>query len=254
VVPLGLDAAAAVERLRSVGIEARPVGAGSGAVEIGDGSAPTTVLGHLPAVVQDPGAALVCVYADPPPGELLADLCAAPGGKALALSGRASYVLAADRSLPRLRLLRENLSRTGRRGGLVQALAERPPLREAGFVLLDAPCSGTGTFRRHPDARWRLDPGDPPRMAEVQRRMLEGAAGVVSSGGVLVYSTCTLEPEENEEQVERFLAEHGDFTLDPTGAVEPGLLDRGRLYVLPQKTGFDGAFAVRLRRNGRPSR
>jgi 16S rRNA (cytosine967-C5)-methyltransferase len=188
------------------------------------------------------------VYADAPAGVRAADLCAAPGGKTLALTRTASYVLAADRSPARLRLLRRNLLRTGRRAGVVAARAEAPPFRSIDFVLLDVPCTGTGTLRRHPDARWRLIPEDIAKLAAVQAGMLDAAAPVVPPGGLLVYSTCTLEPEENEDQVARFLARHRGFRLEPGGALDPGLLDRGFLRVLPQRTGFDGAFAARMRR------
>jgi len=244
--PLDLSAEDAVARLGEAGIEARPVGWGSGSVELTGHASAGRALERIRAAVQDPGAALVTRYADPPEGARVADLCAAPGGKTLALSGRAAYVLAADRSLPRLRLLRENLSRTGVGAGLVVALAEAPPLREADLVLLDVPCSGTGTLGRHPDARWRLAPEDLGRLAAVQERMLEGAAHLVPIGGLLVYSTCTLEPEENQEQVERFLRRHRGFRVESTGAVEAGLLEGQALVVLPQRTGFDGAFAARL--------
>ena len=115
-------------------------------------------------------------------------------------------------------------------------------------MLLDVPCTGTGTLRRHPDARWRLTPDDVPKLAELQGRMLDAAAPLIPVGGVLVYSTCTLEPEENEEQVGRFLARHEGFEAAPPGPVEPSLLEGGCLVVLPQHTGFDGAFAARLRR------
>jgi 16S rRNA (cytosine967-C5)-methyltransferase len=250
VVPLDLSPSEAVQVLARSGVDAREVGRGTGAVEVTGGAGPAAVLESLCAVVQDAGAALVGVYADVPAGVRAADLCAAPGGKALALTRRASYVLAADRSRARLRLVQENLQRTHRRAGLVIARAEEPPLRSIDFVLLDVPCTGTGTLRRHPDARWRLTPEDVVGLARVQARMLDAAAEVVPIGGVLVYSTCTLEPEENEDQVEGFLARHGRFEVLPTGVVEPSLLDRGRLRVLPQQTGFDGAFAARLRRTG----
>jgi 16S rRNA (cytosine967-C5)-methyltransferase len=250
VMPLDLSADEAVERLGEAGVSAREVGHGTGAVEVTGDASPSQVLQLVSAVVQDPGAALVPLYADAPEGGLIADLCAAPGGKTLALTRGGAYVLAADRSPRRLRILRENLARTGRRAGTVVALAEAPPLRRADLVLLDVPCTGTGTLRRHPDARWRLKPWDIERMAGVQARILDGAQVVVPEGGLLVYSTCTLEPEENEEQVAEFLSRHGDFRLEPTGSVEPALMEGGSLRVLPQRTGFDGSFAARLRRGG----
>ncbi|HSR42537.1 MAG TPA: transcription antitermination factor NusB, partial [Longimicrobiales bacterium] len=248
--PVGVDPEAAVRRLAAEGIEAREVGGGTGCVRLPIGTDPARALGVVPAVVQDPGAALAVAYAAPDPGSRVADLCAAPGGKALALVPAASYVLAADRSGPRLRLVRENADRLGvgpDRLGTVEARAEEPPVASADLVLVDAPCTGTGTLRRHPDARWRTDPDGPRRMAAVQARILDGASSAVRPGGVLVYSTCTLEPEENEETVLAFLDRHPTYRVDPGECVPPPLLDRrGFLRVLPQETGFDGAFAARL--------
>jgi 16S rRNA (cytosine967-C5)-methyltransferase len=118
-------------------------------------------------------------------------------------------------------------------------------------VLIDAPCTGTGTFRRHPDARWRLKTSDLAVMASLQREILRAASAVVPPGGLLVYSTCSLETEENDAQVERFLGEHQHWQLEPppAGSVPASVLDAGRLRVLPQKHGTDGAFAARLRRS-----
>jgi 16S rRNA (cytosine967-C5)-methyltransferase len=128
--------------------------------------------------------------------------------------------------------------------------ARRPAIREADAVLIDAPCTGTGTFRRHPDARWRLKPSDLAVTTALQRDILKHAARLVGVGGLLVYSTCSLETEENDEQVERFLVEHREWRLDPPpeGTVPSAVLDAGRLRVLPQRHGTDGAFAARLRR------
>jgi 16S rRNA (cytosine967-C5)-methyltransferase len=253
VVPLDGARGEALARLSAAGIQAREAGRGSGALEVTDDAGPSAALAALgAAVVQDPGAALVVAYADAPEGSRIADLCAAPGGKTLGLGRHARWVVAADSSLPRLRLVRENLVRTGSRAHLVLARAEAPPLLEADLVLLDVPCSGTGTLRRHPDARWRLGPDDIGRMARLQARLLRGAARVVPSGGLLVYSTCTLEPEENQDQVGGFLAAHPDFRLEATGAVAAELLSGGCLEVLPQRTGFDGAFAARMRRVAGP--
>lgn len=130
--------------------------------------------------------------------------------------------------------------------------ARRPALREGSIdaLLIDAPCTGTGTFRRHPDARWRLKTSDLAVMSSLQRDMLRTVSSVVAIGGILVYSTCSLETEENDIQVERFLTEHRGWRLEPPpdGAVPASVLDAGRLRVLPQKHGTDGAFAARLRR------
>ncbi len=249
--PLRDDPAQAVARLEAAGLSARPVAAWSRCVELAAGTDPVRALAALPAVVQDPGAALVVEYAAPSGKGWAADLCAAPGGKALALAARGHRVLAADRSEARVRLLAENVARTQLAVRTVVARAERPPLTGAPLVLLDVPCTGTGTLRRHPDARWRLGPGDPAVLATAQDAILDGGATAVPSGGLLVYSTCTLEPEENEERVDAFLGRHPDFRLEPSDTVDKVHLDaRGCLAVLPWRSGSDGAFAARLRRVG----
>ncbi len=248
-VPLEVGATEAVSLLGEAGIVGEPVGPGTDAVWLAPGTDPSAALTTFPSIIQDPGANLVARYADPEPGMKVADLCAAPGGKTLALSGRLSYTLAADRSEARLRRVRENARRTGRRPGLVVADGRHPPVREVDMVLLDVPCTGTGTFGRHPDGRWRIRPESILQMAALQRELLEAAADRVRRGGLLVYSTCALEPEENSGQVDRFLERHPRFSIEATHAVPPGYLDeRGRLVVLPQDTGFDGAFAARMRR------
>ena len=201
--------------------------------------------------VQDPAATLVAQYASPTPDSTVIDLCAAPGGKTLELSSAVGAVIAADRSLARVDRLLANLQRVEARNVFpVIANAIAPPFRPADAVLLDAPCTGTGTFRRHPDARWRLKTTDLDSLAGVQRELLRAAAPLVRPGGLLIYATCSLEMEENDAQVERFLAEHRDWTLEPPadGVVPATVLDAGRLRVLPQRHGINGAFAARLRR------
>lgn len=201
--------------------------------------------------LQDPGSTLVTKYADIPEGARVADVCAAPGGKSVELARRASAVFASDLSPGRIRRVAENV----RRMELFTVFpyvadARRPAIRGADVVLVDAPCTGTGTFRRHPDARWRLKPSDLAVMGALQRDILRSASALVAPGGLLVYGTCSLEMEENDAQVERFLSEHPDWRLDPPaeGAVPASVLDAGRLRVLPQRHGADGAFAARLRR------
>ena len=205
--------------------------------------------------VQDPAATLVTQYAAIPADVTVAELCAAPGGKALELSrgvqGGAGLVVAADRSLPRTKRMLSNFRRVeARRVVVVVADARNPCLRPVDAVLIDVPCTGTGTFRRHPDARWRLKVSDLAVMAAMQRSIFREAANVVRPGGLLIYSTCSLEPEENDAQVESFLAEHSEWSLEPPpeGTVPATVLDAGRLRVLPQRHGVDGAFAARLRR------
>ncbi len=216
--------------------------------------------------VQDPAATLVAKYAAIPGGSNIADLCAAPGGKTLEVSRAAagSNIFAGDRSLARLMRMRENLVRlrtatatpAGTTGSAAQNIhlfvadACMPPLRQVDAVLLDAPCTGTGTFRRHPDARWRMKVSDIAVMAALQRNLIRAAAQLVRPGGLLIYSTCSLEAEENDAQVDGLLSEQPDFRIEPPGqgTVPDAVLDGGRLRVLPQKQGVDGAFAVRLRK------
>jgi len=201
--------------------------------------------------LQDPASTLVTQYACVPTGATVADLCAAPGGKSVELSRGASRVFASDLSFARLQRVSENATRLEIDSMYAYVADARvPAIRPVDLVLVDAPCTGTGTFRRHPDARWRLRISDIAVMSSIQRAILAAAASVVRPGGLLVYSTCSLEPEENDEQVSRFLAEHPGWRLDPPpeGAVPAAALDRGLLRVLPQRHGTDGAFAARLRR------
>jgi 16S rRNA (cytosine967-C5)-methyltransferase len=249
-VPLDSEPADAAAQLAVVGIPAEPVGLGTRCLRLAEGVSPAEAFGALPhAVAQDPAANLVAIYADVPIGTKVADLCAAPGGKTLAVSHRPRYTLALDRSEARLRMVRDNAARTERSLGLVVADARRPPLRDVDVVLLDAPCTGTGTLQRRPDARWRLRPDSVGELASLQRDMLDAAADTVASGGLLIYSTCSLELEENELRIEAFLAARPDFRVEATDAVPSRWLDaRGHLSVTPQEGGFDGAFAARLRR------
>jgi 16S rRNA (cytosine967-C5)-methyltransferase len=201
--------------------------------------------------VQDPAATLVTRYASVEPGSTVIDLCAAPGGKSFELSRTAGLVIAADRSPQRLQRMMQSVKRLDVKNVLLVATDARDAaLAPADAVLVDAPCTGTGTFRRHPDARWRLRISDLAVTSATQKAILRSAADLVKPGGLLIYSTCSLEPEENDEQIESFLAEHPGWTLDPppTGAVPPTVLDAGRLRVLPQRHGVDGSFAARLRR------
>jgi 16S rRNA (cytosine967-C5)-methyltransferase len=201
--------------------------------------------------LQDPASTLVTRYASVPTGATVADLCAAPGGKALELARTAGLVLAGDVSPGRLARVRQNVVRLDA-PNIVPFVGDalHPALREVDAVLVDVPCTGTGTFRRHPDARWRLKASDFAVLPALQRAILRSAASIVRPGGLLVYSTCSLELEENDEQVATFLAEHPDWTLDapPAGVVPDTVLDEGLLRVLPQDHGTDGAFAARFRR------
>ncbi|MFL5504438.1 MAG: RsmB/NOP family class I SAM-dependent RNA methyltransferase, partial [Gemmatimonadaceae bacterium] len=199
----------------------------------------------------DPAATLVTDYAAIPTGATVADLCAAPGGKALELTRSADVVVAADKSFARLQRLLANQRRLESTNILpFVGDARAPAIRPVDAVLIDVPCTGTGTFRRHPDARWRIKVSDIAVMSALQKTILRAAAQVVRPDGILVYSTCSLEPEENDAQVDSFLAENLNWILEPPpeGSVAPELLDGGRLRVLPHRHGTDGAFAARLRR------
>ena len=201
--------------------------------------------------VQDPAATLVTRYAAIPAGAVVGDLCAAPGGKSLELARGARFVLAADRSPVRLTRMAANIERLDARNvSLIAMDASAPAVKPLDMVLLDVPCTGTGTFRRHPDARWRLRHSDLALLSASQAELLRATADVVKPGGLLVYSTCSLEPEENDDQVDAFLGQHPGWTLEPppAGSVPDEVLDRGRLRVLPQRHGTDGSFAARLRK------
>jgi 16S rRNA (cytosine967-C5)-methyltransferase len=201
--------------------------------------------------VQDPAATLVTEYAAIPSAATVADLCAAPGGKALELARIAGTVLANDKSIGRLQRLLANQRRL-ETTNLYPFVgdARHPAISPVDAVLIDVPCTGTGTFRRHPDARWRLKVSDMAVMSALQKAIMRAAAKVVKPGGLLIYSTCSLEPEENDVQVDSFLSENPGWILEPPpeGSVAAALLDGGRLRVLPQRHGTDGAFAARLRR------
>jgi 16S rRNA (cytosine967-C5)-methyltransferase len=191
--------------------------------------------------VQDASAAAPARLLAARPGEDVLDLCAAPGGKTLQLAAAGARVVALDRSAARLERLKQNLARAGLEAETVAAdAAHWDDPRSFDAVLLDAPCSATGTFRRHPDVLWATRPGDIVKLAGVQATLLDAAAAKVRPGGRLVYCVCSLEPEEGEAQVDAFLARHPEFRLDPPGA----------LRILPHHRpgGTDGFFAARLAR------
>lgn len=237
-------------RWREVEIEVQPVPFGAGLVT--DRRRPEDLPGYAEGafMVQDPAQALIVEFAQFPSGATLYDASAAPGGKAIALGRRAGRVVAGDVSRSRARRLAANLRRAGSgREHAVVADARRAPLRQVGALLLDAPCLGTGSFARHPDARWRVTPEALPKLAALQAELLERTAELVEPGGLLLYATCSLEPEENERQVECFLAAHPEFRRDPPADFPAELLSKeGDLTILPQRHGMDGAFAARLRR------
>jgi 16S rRNA (cytosine967-C5)-methyltransferase len=206
--------------------------------------------------VQDLAASLPARLLGKATGTAL-DLCAAPGGKTLQLAAAGWNVTAVDVSESRLARLHENLERTGLEAKVVAAdLLEWQPSEPADAVLLDAPCSATGIFRRHPDVLHRVRPSLIAEMAALQARLFARAAEWVKPGGTLVFSTCSLEPQEGEAQLEAFLAKHPDFALLPVTPEElpAGVTPRedGSLRLLPgvlaEAGGLDGFFIARLRR------
>jgi 16S rRNA (cytosine967-C5)-methyltransferase len=208
--------------------------------------------------VQDASAAVPARLLDVRPGQSALDLCAAPGGKTLQLAAAGAAVVAVDRSGARLARLSENLARTGLSAEVVTADAgEWKDGRTFDAVLLDAPCSATGTFRRNPDVLWAAKPSDIAALAAVQSRLLDSAARRVKPGGRLLYCVCSLEPEEGEAQVQAFLGRAPGFALEPMtagegGAPEASLRADGTLRILPhhREGGGDGFYVARLRNAG----
>lgn len=199
--------------------------------------------------VQDAAAALPARLLGEVAGKTVADLCAAPGGKTAQLAAAGARVIALDRSVPRLLRLKENLDRLGLEAEAVAAdAAQWQPAEPVDAVLLDAPCSATGTIRRHPDVPHLKRPEDVPRLAATQTRLLAAAAAMVRPGGLVIYCSCSLQPEEGPAH-----SAHGlPLVRVPIGPAEVGgqadlLTPDGDLRTLPSQ-GMDGFFAVRLRR------
>jgi 16S rRNA (cytosine967-C5)-methyltransferase len=211
--------------------------------------------------VQDAAAALPARLLGNVKGRTVADLCAAPGGKTVQLAAAGASVIAVDRSALRLERLRENLDRLNLTAQIVAADVLEWQHQPVDAGLLDAPCSSTGTIRRHPDIPWIKQESDIPALASLQQRLLERAAQVVKPGGRLLYCTCSLEPEEGVEIVRAFLGSHADMRRIPIKAQEISVLPEwltadGDLRTLPCHlpdpdpimAGLDGFYAARLER------
>jgi 16S rRNA (cytosine967-C5)-methyltransferase len=246
-------------RLTEAGLGVREAPMGVGLQVSAAGTAPRSLLpDQLPGfregafIVQDPTHALVCRYAAIPPGTVVYDGCAAPGGKAVTLERGGARVMAGDARRERVGRLVETARRAGVAIRVAVADLLAAPFRPQSLaaVLVDAPCSATGTMARHPDARWRVTPRTIGRAAERQRALVAAAAALIRPGGLLVYATCSLEPEENGDIVTEFLAHHPEFARVPAeGAVPAALLtSAGDFQSLPQRHGTDGAYAARLAR------
>lgn len=218
--------------------------------------------------VQDAAAQLpAALFGAELKGKRVADLCAAPGGKTAQLAARGGDVTAVDVSQARLDRVAENLKRLGLAAHLVAADAAKwQPKEQFDAVLLDAPCTATGTIRRHPDILHLKRPGDVAKLAQLQRPLLDAAAALVAPGGTLVFCTCSLEKPEGSNLVESFLARHPEFTRRPITAGEAGiesnwLTRHGDLRTLPCHTpagaepgsGMDGFYAARMVRQATES-
>jgi 16S rRNA (cytosine967-C5)-methyltransferase len=206
---------------------------------------PTSAIRQGHYYIQDPSTAIACQILSPRPGENILDACAAPGGKTgyiAQLMENRGTIVACDRDPDRLQVLKENIARLGvrivrilnhdwTRGHIPAEIASMAPFHR---ILLDAPCSNTGVMRRRVDVRWRLQPADFARMQQRQLGMLHALIPLLATNGILVYSTCSLEPEENEQVVRRIL--DGPSSLRP-------IEDKRSL---PFRDGFDGAFAAKF--------
>ncbi|HEX7077807.1 MAG TPA: 16S rRNA (cytosine(967)-C(5))-methyltransferase RsmB [Candidatus Eisenbacteria bacterium] len=244
------------EALRAEGAEAVPGPNGGPTLVLSEGfvAARSRLFRDGLLSLQDEAEAVVVALLALAPGARGLDLCAAPGGKTSQMVEAVSpggFVVAVERHPSRARALRENLVARLRLGrvSVVAADARRPPLGGPfDGVLVDAPCSGLGVLRRRADARWRKGEETIVEMAALQGPILEAAAGLVGPGGSLVYSVCSLEPEETDRIVEAFLKRHDEFALDDARPRLPAAF-RGEgpeLRAMPHRHGTDGVFAARL--------
>lgn len=258
----GRDVAA--RRLAGEGVETEPSSRlACGLVITGGSLASTTAFREGDVVPLNEASALVAALARAGVDGPAADLAAAPGGKGACLCQRSDHVVLMERDPGRVRLLAGNLSRWAPAGvsRVVHSDASRPPLAGGEFavVLVDAPCSGTGTLRRRPEIRHRLEPGAIAGCARVQGEILEAAAELPRPGGVLVYAVCSLEPEEGPARVRAFLERHPGFeATDPAAVLGDACRDLvtsgdpPMLRSRPESGGQDGFFAARLVRRRTP--
>jgi len=223
--------------------ESRPVPKHPDFVEIN--SLPSGALERGHCYIQDPSTTIACQLLDPKPGERILDACAAPGGKTALIAEQVknrAFIAACDRDPERLRIVKDNVARLGARithsvrqdwtrDRLPKEIASAAPFDR---ILVDAPCTNTGVMRRRVDVRWRVRPDDFTRMPKEQFVITRAVIALLKPGGVLVYSTCSLEPEENEEVVRRLLAEMPILRLE------------AERHSLPFRDGFDGAFAAKF--------
>lgn len=234
------------------GVTTHPAPAEAGLVV--EASKPTRLPGFLAGafLVQDAAQRLVTRFLAPDPGSVVFDACAAPGGKTVALAETARRVIAADRRRPRVAKLLDTVQRVGSANvSVIAADARHLPIRSVDAVFLDVPCLGTGTLARNPDARWRISAAALATLVQQAAEFLTAAADAVRPGGLLLFATCSLEPEENQAQIASFLARDPRFQREPSETVPAEYRSpEGDLVIEPHRHGMDGAYAARLRRVG----
>jgi len=225
--------------------------------------------GHVPSLhgyddgawwIQDASSALPVKLFGDIAGKTVLDMCAAPGGKTMQLAAADAKVIALDRSAKRMMQVHENLDRVGLRGSVETIIEDASVWKSKQtftHILLDAPCTATGTARRHPDLLSLKSPRDMDGLMNIQERLLENAANLLEAGGTLIYCTCSLQKEEGEQQIEKFLGRHQNFKRVPVRREEFGGLDgfvngegdvRVLPYLLKDLGGMDGFFISRLQR------
>ncbi len=241
--------------LRINPLHERPIQSCDGVSEVAGHPAYRKVNGDLPkdalneglVYAQDPSTALAISLLAPKPGETILDACAAPGGKTLAIASamhNQGQIIATDNSPNRVERLRINLKRLSVSNTVCQLKnwqvedSEAEALPEFDRILVDVPCSNTGVIRRRIDVKWRIKPRDFAKLQETQLQLLHAVSKRLKPGGSLVYSTCSLETDENEAVVEKFLEQNPEFSL------------REQQRSLPWRDGFDGAFAAKIERIG----
>ncbi|MEO0768004.1 MAG: 16S rRNA (cytosine(967)-C(5))-methyltransferase [Cyanobacteria bacterium J06649_4] len=241
------------------GVSAEPLSAVPSALRLGHRGAITQLPGYAEGwwAVQDSSAQLVGYLLDPQPGDLVIDACGAPGGKSLhiaELMNGEGMVWSCDRTASRTKKIQQNIDRLG--ATIVRPLMcdsrNQPTFAgKADRVLLDVPCSGLGTLNRHADARWRQTPDSVAGLVTLQRELLSHVSTWVKPGGVMVYATCTLHPDENESQVKWFLSQQPEWKIVPPPA-DFGIsaTAEGWVKVWPHRQQMDGFFMVKLVREG----
>ncbi len=270
---------ALLEKFAQADIAARPTSVSPFGIVIEEGGSVPSLLGFQEGAfyVEDEAAQLIPSLLDPQPGDIVLDACAAPGGKATHLADLMhdkGTIYAVDRKGARLDLVRSNCRRLGVQivvpivGDIRQPLDWAPMIEVAGplsvtkarvgelsvdRILVDAPCSGLGVLRRHPEAKWRKDEQAFPRHQALQCQILEAVAPCLRPGGVLVYSTCSTEPEENEDVIERFCRAHAEFQRESVApwlpsAAQGFVTEQGALSTMGNRFSMDGFYAARLRK------